>query len=170
MTERLDRFWVGVAATLLTVAVAGVLTFLLLIPGRSSPLVFEHPAATTATPGQVFISGSVANPGLYPLRQDDTLDSLLVAAGSAIDSGGASSLSLIVSPAGASAGPQKVNLNRAEPWLLESVPGVGPSTASAIVAYRDQHGPFRMVQDLLAVKGIGEITLQRIAPYVTVGE
>lgn len=168
MTERLDRFWIGVAATLLIVAVAGILVFLLRQEG-TSPLVFEPPTAPSTVSGRVFVSGAVANPGQYPLKPDDTVNSLIDAAGGTTGSGATSVLSLVVRP-GETDGPQKVDINRAEPWLLESVPGIGPVAAGAIVAYRNEHGPYRMVQDLLNVKGIGDTTLQRIVPYLTVGE
>lgn len=61
-----------------------------------------------------------------------------------------------------------VNLNLATPAELESLPEVGPVTAAAIVAWRDEHGGFTAVDELLEVDGIGEVTLQQIAPYVTV--
>lgn len=169
MTERLDRFWAGAAASLLVMALAGIITFLLLRPEVSSPLVFEPPAPPPSVSGRVFISGAVANPGQYPLKPDDTVNSLIDAAGGTTDSVATTTLSLIVRT-GEADGPQKVDINRAEPWLLESVPEIGPGTAGAIVAYRKEHGPYRMVQDLLNVKGIGDATLQRIAPYLTVGE
>lgn len=169
MTERLDRFWVGAAAALLLAAIAGLFTFLLLRSPVSSPFVFEPPAAPPPVSGRVFISGAVANPGQYPLKPDDTITALIAAAGGATGAGKTPVLSLIVRT-GMTDEPQKVDINRAEPWLLESVPQIGPGTAGAIVAYRNEHGPYRMVQDLLNVKGIGDATLQRIALYLTVGE
>lgn len=61
-----------------------------------------------------------------------------------------------------------VSLSTATQQELESLPGVGPATASAIVAHRRTHGPFRRVDDLLNVKGIGESKLaamrSRIVP------
>jgi len=55
-----------------------------------------------------------------------------------------------------------VSLSTASEKELESLPGVGPATASAIVAHRRAHGPFRRVDDLLNVKGIGESKLAAI--------
>ena len=61
-----------------------------------------------------------------------------------------------------------ISLSTATQQELESLPGVGPATASAIVAHRRIHGPFRRVDDLLNVKGIGESKLaamrSRIVP------
>jgi competence ComEA-like helix-hairpin-helix protein len=61
-----------------------------------------------------------------------------------------------------------LDLNRATAAQLEQVPGVGPSTAQAIVRFRSRSGPFRSVDDLLALQGIGRKRLARMRPYLTV--
>ena len=61
-----------------------------------------------------------------------------------------------------------VNLNLAGQAELESLPEVGPVTAQAILAWRDQHGGFTAVAELLEIDGIGDATLAQITPYVTV--
>ncbi|MDZ5623207.1 helix-hairpin-helix domain-containing protein [Nocardioides sp. HM23] len=61
-----------------------------------------------------------------------------------------------------------VNLNTATQAELETLPDVGPVTALAILAWRDQHGGFTSVDELLEVDGIGETTLETLTPYVTV--
>ncbi len=61
-----------------------------------------------------------------------------------------------------------VDLNRADADTLDTLPGVGPATAAAIVAHRDEHGPFAAVDDLEAVPGIGPAKLAAIADLVTV--
>jgi competence protein ComEA len=76
---------------------------------------------------------------------------------------GASSSSL---PGGATGG--LVNLNTADAAALDTLPGVGPVTAAAILEWRAQHGGFTAVEELLEVSGIGEATLAEIAPHVTV--
>jgi competence protein ComEA len=60
-----------------------------------------------------------------------------------------------------------VNLNTADQAALETLPGVGPVTAAAILEWRAQHGGFTSVDELLEVSGIGEATLAEIAPHVT---
>ena len=60
-----------------------------------------------------------------------------------------------------------VSLNTADQAALETLPGVGPVTAGAILQWRDEHGPFTAVDQLLEVSGIGEKTLAEIAPFVT---
>jgi competence protein ComEA len=66
----------------------------------------------------------------------------------------------------ASSGP--VDLNTATIDQLDTLPGVGPATAQAIVSYRDQHGRFAAVDDLLDVRGIGDAKLEQLRPLVTV--
>jgi competence protein ComEA len=61
-----------------------------------------------------------------------------------------------------------VNLNTATAAELELLPEVGPVTAQAIVTWRDEHGGFTAVQELLEVDGIGDKTLATITPHVTV--
>ena len=71
-----------------------------------------------------------------------------------------------VPSAGAPGGPL-VNLNTASEAELEALPEVGPVTAQAILGWRAEHGAFTSVDELLEVDGIGEKTLESIAPFVT---
>jgi competence protein ComEA len=61
-----------------------------------------------------------------------------------------------------------VNLNTADASQLDELPEVGPVTAESILAWRTEHGAFSSVDELLEVDGIGEATLAKIAPHVTV--
>lgn len=63
-----------------------------------------------------------------------------------------------------------VNVNTATASELESLPGIGPSKAAAIVEYRSANGAFKDLSALDAVPGIGPSTLQNIAPHVEFGE
>lgn len=69
---------------------------------------------------------------------------------------------------GAAAGP--VNINTATAEELQALPGIGPTRAKAIVAYREEHGPFVYPEDLRKVSGIGEGTLAKLLDHITVGE
>jgi competence protein ComEA len=62
-----------------------------------------------------------------------------------------------------------VDLNQATVAQLDALPGIGPTTAAAIVAHRQQKGPFRSVDDLLSVRGIGAAKLDALREFVTVG-
>ncbi len=61
-----------------------------------------------------------------------------------------------------------INLNSASAAQLEELPGVGPATAEAIIAHRDQNGPFASVDELLDVRGIGEAKLEQLRDLATV--
>ncbi|MYC30300.1 MAG: hypothetical protein F4X65_09450 [Chloroflexi bacterium] len=62
-----------------------------------------------------------------------------------------------------------VNLNTADQAELETLPGIGPARAAAIIGYRDRHGPFTAIEELTAVSGIGQGILDNVRNLVTVG-
>jgi competence ComEA-like helix-hairpin-helix protein len=61
-----------------------------------------------------------------------------------------------------------LDLNRATAMELAQVPGIGPSTAKAIVKFWQKSGPFERVEDLLAIRGISSRKLEQMRPYVNV--
>lgn len=61
-----------------------------------------------------------------------------------------------------------ININLASATELEQLPGVGPATAKAIVAYREKYGAFNTLEDLLKVRGIGPAKLSEILPRASV--
>lgn len=62
-----------------------------------------------------------------------------------------------------------ININTAAQDTLESLPGIGPALAQAIIAHRDEHGPFNSVADIVDVSGIGEAKFAQIESRITVG-
>ena len=80
---------------------------------------------------------------------------------------GGISLMLFVTWAGA----VPVNVNKADALTIaDSLKGIGDSKAQAIVEYREMHGPYRSVDTLLDVKGIGAKTLEKIRPDVLLSD
>jgi competence protein ComEA len=69
--------------------------------------------------------------------------------------------------AGGAAYDGRVNINTATASELEKLPGIGPVRAAAIVDYRQKNGPFRALEDLAAVTGIGAKTLEALKEQVT---
>jgi competence protein ComEA len=61
-----------------------------------------------------------------------------------------------------------IDLNTATAQQLQQVPGIGPGTAKAIVNFRLKSGPFRKIEDLLAIKGVSKARLEKMRPYLTV--
>jgi competence protein ComEA len=134
----------------------------------------------------VHILGQVVRPGLYALPDGARAVDAVAAAGGftpTADAGGVN-LARFVSdgeqivvpaigeattgPAPGIAGDGRVNLNTADAAALDTLPGVGPATAQKILAWREQHGRFEAVEDLLDVGGIGEAKLDAIRDLVTV--
>ena len=60
-----------------------------------------------------------------------------------------------------------VNLNTATQAQLETLSGIGPATAKRIVDYRQQNGGFKKIEELMNVRGIGEVTFLKLKPLVT---
>jgi competence protein ComEA len=68
----------------------------------------------------------------------------------------------------AAAGAEPIDINRADAGALIGIKGIGPAKAEAIIAYRDENGPFNSVGDLVHVSGIGPTTVERIRNQITV--
>ena len=64
----------------------------------------------------------------------------------------------------------KVNINDATTEELATLPGIGKTYADRIVAYRKKNGPFKRIEDLLNVRGIGDKTFEKIRHRLTVGK
>jgi competence protein ComEA len=169
--SRADRVYLFITVFLLIAAIAGG-TMLGLERSRNQPV--QIILSQTQPPqqnGEVYIGGTVANPGIYPWKEDDTLQALLSAAGVEPDAD-LSRIQIHVpqEQEGEVQSFQKININRAEPWLLEALPSIGEVTAQAIVNYRTENGPFQRIEDLLKVKGIGEGTFDKIKDLITVSD
>jgi competence protein ComEA len=63
-----------------------------------------------------------------------------------------------------------IDINTADGAALESVPGIGKSLSQRILAFREKNGPFQSVDDLLKVQGIGEKSIEKLRPYLTVSK
>jgi len=65
---------------------------------------------------------------------------------------------------------QPININTANSEQLQQVPGIGPATAEKILQMRKSYGPFKSVDDLLAIRGLGAKRLEKMRKYLTVGK
>ncbi len=63
-----------------------------------------------------------------------------------------------------------INLNSATSDELQEVPGIGPATADKILQMRKSYGPFKSVDDLVAIRGIGKKRLDKMRKYLTIGK
>ncbi|MFT7599987.1 MAG: competence protein ComEA [Acidimicrobiales bacterium] len=134
----------------------------------------------------VHVAGAVSGPGVFTFDAGDRVLDAIEAAGGAMADADLDQLNLAaplvdgmqvrvpvegeILPAellGSPAGP--VDINRASGAQLEELPGVGPATAQAIVAWRDKHGPFASTEGLLDVPGIGPAKLAALADLIVAG-
>jgi competence protein ComEA len=167
--SRADRFYLFVTVFLVIAAVVGGI---MLVTKHSKARPVEIVLSRTEPPqqsGELYIGGAVASPGIYSLGKDDTLQTLFSDAGIEPDAD-LNHIEIYIPREGEANLPQKIDINRAEPWLLEALPGIGETRAQDIVDYRNANGPFKIIEDLLQVKGIGEGTFGQIKDYVTVSD
>jgi competence protein ComEA len=137
----------------------------------------------TNTPGMltVYVSGAVATPGVYTVPDGSRVDAAIEAAGGFLEGAEKDSINLakpledgqqinvpgVVDTSHVNAG--RVDINVATVTELETLPGIGPTAAQAIVDYRLQNGPFQAVEDIQNVPGIGPATYDGIRDYITIG-
>ncbi len=150
-------------------------------------------ASNDAAPLTVHVAGAVHRPGLVSGLEGWRIDDAVRAAGGALAVADLDRLNLaallgdgeriyvpkldelepsVVSPTGGSEGVAAggasavVDVNTASEAELQTLPGVGPATAATIIEHREQHGHFADVDALVAVRGIGPATLERLRDHV----
>jgi len=160
--------WSLLAVVLLLIIIAGGVVIGL--DNRHSQPVVIIMSPTPMPQGEIYVGGAVNNPGIYPFYAGDNLEDILQAAGGLTADADLSQVELKIPEKGGVAELQKININTADAWLLAALPGIGDVHATAIVAYRQQHGPFRDINELLNVEGIGTVTLDKIRVFITVGD
>jgi len=160
------------------------------LPRATTTLV--GPTTTAAAPVVVQAAGAIAHPGVYTLAAGARVNDLVAAAGGLAPDADADQVLLAAvltdgervyvprvgetpppAPGGSggtssasSRGP--VDLNTASESELESLPGIGPTLAQAIIDYRTTHGRFASVDELGDVRGIGPARLEQLRPLVKV--
>ena len=148
--------------------------------------------APTDQPIVVHITGAVPRPGLYALPQGARVQDAVSAAGGflaeadtelinlarpledgeRLEIGYIEGASPVIPTPGVEAPPasssELININIASQAELETLPGIGPTTAQKIIDYRDENGPFVSIEDIVNVSGIGPATFERIKDLITV--
>lgn len=148
----------------------------------------------TEQPIIVQIAGAVPRPGVYALAKGSRVQDAISAAGGfladadktginlarALDDGeqlevpyleGGSPVIGTPLPASteSSSSAELIDINTASLAELDSLPGIGPTTAQKIIDYREQNGPFLAKEDIINVSGIGPGTYERLKDLITVG-
>lgn len=149
--------------------------------------------APTKTPLVVHVIGAVPRPGVYELAEGSRVRDAIQAAGGLLAGadvtfinlaalledgqqldipyeGGVPPEPFIVEPPPTSSANQEelVNINSATLEELDSLPGIGPTTAQKIIDYRNENGPFSRIEDIMNVSGIGPATFDEIRALITV--
>jgi len=156
-----NKFWTLVIIILIAIIAAGSV----IVWSRYSP---SQPIEISTPPsqeleGEIYIGGAVTNPGFYPLKTGDSIGDIIQAAGGISSGADLGRLKLYIPDVEEEYQPQKIDINRAEVWLLQALPGIGEIRAQAIVDYRRQNGPFHNINELIKVKGIGATTYEQVA-------
>ncbi len=162
-----NRWSVLAVALVIIIIAGGTVIGLDYRPGQ--PIEIQMSSAP-APAGEIYVGGEVNNPGIYPFSANDTVEDILRAAGGVTDNADLSQVELDIPEKGMAAELQKININTADAWLLAALPGIGDVRAQAIIAYRQQNGPFRDINELLNVEGFGAVTLDKIRDLITVGD
>ncbi|MDQ7794042.1 MAG: ComEA family DNA-binding protein [bacterium] len=159
------------------------------LQGPEDPVEDSRPAVPPPAV-TVHVAGSVRFPGVYELPEGSRVVHAVEAAGGAVAGGDPHSLELAAllvdgqtyrvytteelstlataaSQPVPAAIPARVNINTAASGPLQTLPGIGPVKANAIIQYRRDHGPFASVEELLNVPGIGPATLDKIRHLIT---
>jgi competence protein ComEA len=165
---RIINGWKIIAVLLVLVIIAGGIAIGLKYSRSEAVEISLTPEPSIAA--EIYIGGEVNNPGFYSMYADDDIEGMIAAAGGITDNAGPGRYELIIPGSGEEESPQLVDINRAEAWLLESLPGVGAVKAQAIIEYRQKNGPFRNIYEIMEVEGFGEASFERIKHLITVGE
>jgi len=147
----------------------------------------EQPLPSTIN---VYVAGEVLHPAVYQLPEGSIVRDAVEAAGGTTNnadliavnlaarledgeqvtvpslSADGTSTSIGVSQSAGTTS-TRVSINRGTLADLDTLPGIGPSKAQAIIDYRTQHGPFKRLEDLQNVKGIGAKTFEQLKPLIT---
>jgi len=167
-TGKSNVYWTLIVILLIVIIAVGGASVWSKYRGRQ-PIEISMPAVPEL-PGEIYIGGAVNNPGFYPLKQGDSLEALIQAAGGMTGSADLNQVNLYIPSLREGASSQKIDINRAEAWLLMALPGIGEVRAEAIVEYRRQNGPFRHINELIKVEGIGTTTYERVKHLIAVAD
>ncbi len=137
----------------------------------------------TPAPISVHITGSVVSPGIYTLPAGSRVADAVEAAGGFLPIADEENINLAAPLedgaqlnvgksefyTSGGGGASRVNINTATLEELDTLPGIGPSTAQAIIDYRRQYGNFQRADEITNVSGIGPATYERIKDLITTG-
>ncbi len=117
-----NRYWTP--AIILLVVIIAIGSLVVWLRYSSNRLIEISIPPSQELSGEIYIGGAVTNPGFYPLKDGDSLQDITGVAGGTTDFADLSSIRIYIPGVNEGLEPQKVDLNRAETWLLEALPGI----------------------------------------------
>jgi competence protein ComEA len=167
LAQKFTWFWTTLTILLLVFLIVGIV-FALSRYNRASKIEISIQPDRDQN-SLMYITGNVSMPGLYPFSTSDTIGELLKAAGGP-PSNSDIEFRLNVSSEGAEPDTQKIDVNRADVWLLQALPGIGEVLAQRIVDYRNLNGLFHNTSELMKIAGISNDTFNKIQGKITVSD
>ena len=165
--DKLGLFWLLSTFLLIAIIITSSVVIWLHRGGEPVEIIFRDEQSKFE--GEIYLEGAVSRPGIYPLRAGDNIESLLQASGGASPNADLFQVHLYIPRIGdEEKQPQKVDINRAEVWLLEALPEIGNTRAVAIIQFRQQNGGFHNIEELTQVPGISNVIFEKIKTLVTV--
>ena len=167
--SRDNKFLLFIIGFLIIAVVVGGITLSIKRSKNDSTEILLSQVATPHQIGEISIDGAVDCPGIFYLTEEDTIQSILKDAGIKSDAD-LNHIAVYIPYKEQKQAFQRIDINRAETWLLQALPGIGESRAQAIVDYRSKNGHFNCIEDILLIKGFGEATFDKIKDLITVSE
>lgn len=171
MSQWLERYKIVIAIFLLILIASGGVVLFQKHPWAKEPLEITLTSRNTSMPivgAEVYVDGAVMSPGWYPLEDGDGFSDAIMAAGGLRSDADPERVKLYVYQTDESTEPQKISINRADAWLLDALPGIGPALAQNIIQYREDNGPFESIEELMRVPGIGQAKYDGLKELITV--
>jgi competence protein ComEA len=166
-------FWIVIGLLIVAIIAGGAVLISRHVGGGSGGHIEVILPPSSSPAVEVYLSGAVASEGIYTFSQNSSLKDVLQGAGVAVEGVDPIKIKLRVldpseDPFAEEEQEAKININTASAAELDLLEGIGPVKAQAIIDYRNEHGFFRTVDELLNVPGIGPATLEAIRDQVTV--
>lgn len=166
---RNNKYLLIIIGFLIITVVVSAITLVIKRSENDYTEIFLSSVATAHQMGEIFIDGAVACPGIFYFTEEDTIQAILADAGIKTDAD-LNRIKIYIPYKEQRQASQRIDVNRAETWLLQALPGIGETRAQAIVNYRSDNGNFNCIEDILLIKGFGEVTFNKIKDLITVSE
>jgi competence protein ComEA len=189
MAVGIERWRVPIVGALCCLLVSAGMVIYVRRPVAQPIEIVEPSPAPTASPVQiaVYVTGAVQNPGVYYLPGESRVQDALEAAGGPTADADLDRVNLAQRvhdedqvyfpevgeegvPASSTGGSTEglIDINTASAGELEELPGIGPTLAESIIDYRESHGPFGSIEEIMDVRGIGQGVFDDIRDLITV--